>query len=405
MHFTFLPAKIAVAIGVFSVLAACSEAGGQSEQAAAPAMPPSTVSVVTLATESVALIDELPGRIVPTRIAEVRPRVSGIVLERVFEQGSFVEQGDILYRIDPATFQVQVDSAEANLASAKAAQLQAQQAAGRQDALRTNNVASQQQLDNAVASLAQADATVAAAEANLAGALLNLEYTEVRAPISGHIGRALITEGALVTGSGAENLATIQQFDPVYADFTQSSSELITLRRALEDGTLISAGEDQASIRLILDDGSEYPHKGRLLFQESAVDASTGQVTMRAELPNPDGDLLPGLYVRVLIEQAVDQDAIAIPQQSLIRDAGGNSQVYLVNAEGRVELRTVQVGRALGNRYLINAGLVIGDKVVVEGFQKIGPGATVNAEEWQPSGVAAAPAEAVIDAESEAVAE
>lgn len=353
-------------------------------------MPPAGVSVLTIATERLALVDELPGRIVPTRIAEVRPRVSGIVLERVFEQGSYVNQGDVLYRIDPATFQVQVASAEAQLASAKAAQLQARQEADRQNMLRDRNVSSQQALDNAAGALAQANANVAAAEANLAGARLNLEYTDVRAPISGRIGRALITEGALVSANGAENLATIQQFDPVYADFTQSSRELINLRRSLENGSLVGVGDGAASITLMLDDGSEYAHKGRLLFQESAVDASTGQVTMRAELPNPEGDLLPGLYVRVRIEQAVDQDAITIPQQSLLRDAGGNSQVYLVKEDNTVELRTVTVGRSLGDRYVISSGIDVGDKVVVEGFQKIGPGAPVNPSEWQSPSAAAA---------------
>lgn len=346
-------------------------------------MPPAGVSVLTVKPERVALVNELPGRIVPTRIAEVRPRVSGIVVERVFEQGSQVERGDVLYRIDPASFEVQVASAEASLASAKAAQLQASQQAERQNTLRERNVASQQVLESATAALAQANANVAAAEANLAGARLNLEYTEVRAPISGRIGRALITEGALVTANSPESLATIQQFDPVYADFTQSSSELIALRRALEDGTLVSAGEDAARVTLKLDDGSQYPHEGKLLFQEAAVDASTGQVTMRAEIPNPDGDLLPGLYVRVLIEQAFDQDAITVPQQSLLRDAGGNSQVYVVGEDNVAQLRTVQVGRSLGNRYLIAHGLEVGDKVVVEGFQKIGPGAPVNPQEWQ----------------------
>jgi membrane fusion protein (multidrug efflux system) len=372
-----------LAIGLVAVLAACSDADGQSEAAAPPAMPPAGVSVLTVKPERVALVNELPGRIVPTRIAEVRPRVSGIVVERVFEQGSQVERGDVLYRIDPASFEVQVASAEASLASAKAAQLQASQQAERQNTLRERNVASQQVLESATAALAQANANVAAAEANLAGARLNLEYTEVRAPISGRIGRALITEGALVTANSPESLATIQQFDPVYADFTQSSSELIALRRALEDGTLVSAGEDAARVTLKLDDGSQYPHEGKLLFQEAAVDASTGQVTMRAEIPNPDGDLLPGLYVRVLIEQAFDQDAITVPQQSLLRDAGGNSQVYVVGEDNVVQLRTVQVGRSLGNRYLIAHGLEVGDKVVVEGFQKIGPGATVNPQEWQ----------------------
>lgn len=370
--------RIAVASVALLLLAGCGDTPG--EATAAPPMPPPMVSVVAVTPEQLPITNELPGRIAPTRIAEVRPRISGVVTERVFEQGSLVEAGEVLYRIDSASFEVQVASAEATLQRAEAVQLQARQQADRQQELRDRNVSSIQQLDNAVAMLAQADADVAAAKAGLAAAHLNLEYSSVKAPIAGRIGRAQITEGALV--SSAESLATIQQLDPVYVDFTQPSVEMLRLRRALEDGLLESPAPNEASVRILLDDGSEYGHGGRLLFAESTVDPTTGQVTMRAELPNPDGDLLPGLYVRVLIEQAVERSAIALPQQAVQRDASGRTQVYVVNGEDMVELRDVQVGRAIGNRITVPGGLLEGERVVVEGFQKIRPGAPVNAEPW-----------------------
>jgi RND family efflux transporter, MFP subunit len=343
--------------------------------------PPVTVSIITTQKEDLPIMNELPGRIAPMRIAEVRPRVSGIVIERVFTQGSLVNEGDVLYRIDPEPFKVQVDSAKATLSRAKAAQLRARQQADRQRELRERNISSSQQLEEAVAALAQADADVAAAEANLKAAQLNLQYTEVRAPISGRIGRALITEGALV--SSADKLATIQQLDPVYADFTQSVNELRALRRAVKEGTVASISEDEVKVQLRFDDGSEYPYPGRLLFSEVTVDTTTGQVIMRGQFPNPEGDLLPGMYVRVLLEQGIQRDVIAIPQQAVQRDPSGRSQVYVVKSDGTVELRTVRTGRVTGNRWVIEEGLAEGERVVVEGFQKIRPGAVVNAQAWK----------------------
>lgn len=377
----YLPLKIAAAAALLSLVAACSDAESSAEAPAAP--PPSAVSVVEVTSEPIPILNELPGRIAPTRIAEVRPRVSGIVLERVFEQGSLVDQGDVLYRIDPAQFRVQVASAEATLQRAQSVQLQARQEADRQKQLRDRNVASGQQFDNAVAALAQADAEVAIATAGLAAAQLNLDYAEIRAPISGRIGRAMITEGALVSANSPESLATIQQLDPVYADFTQSANELLRLRRAFEDGALTNDASNEARVLLRLDDGSEYAHPGRLLFLEAAVDATTGQVTLRGEFPNPEGDLLPGMYVRVLIEQGVEQNAIAVPQQAIQRDTGGRSHVYVVNDENVAELRPVKVGRVVGERWVVSEGLEPGDKVIVEGFQKIRPGAPVAAYAWK----------------------
>ena len=375
---------LAATVAALLALAGCQK---EEEQQAAPARPPSQVAVFTTVSAPLPIINDLPGRIAPTRISEVRPRVTGIVLERVFEQGSLVKEGDVLYRIDPASFRVQVESAEATLRRAKAVQVQAKQAADRQEQLRKANVATGQNLDDAVAQLAQSDADVAIAEAGLATAQLNLQYASVTAPISGRIGRALITEGALVSANGSENLATIQQLDPVYADFTQSATDLIRLRKALGE---TSQKATEAKVRLLMDDGTEYPQAGKLLFSEAAVDETTGQVTLRGEFPNPDGDLLPGMYVRVLIEQGMKQDAIAIPTQAIQRDTSGNAQVYVAKEDKTAELRRVTVGQVVGDRWEITSGLKPGEKVIVEGFQKIAPGAPVEAAEWKPAGDGAA---------------
>ncbi len=384
MRFT-RPISIAT-FGALMILAGCQD---EQAQQGGFAFPPPQVAVITVKAEDVPITNDLPGRIAATRIAEVRPRASGIVIERVFEQGSQVKEGDVLYRIDPASFQVQVDSAEATLRRAKAVQAQARVETERQEQLRKSNVSSAQAYDDAVAKLAQADADVAIAEAGLATAKLNLEYTEVKAPISGRIGRALITEGALVSANGTENLATIQQLDPVYADFTQSATDLIRLRKALEDGDLM-ADNNSADVKLVLDDGSPYPHPGKLLFSEAAVDESTGQVTLRGEFPNPDGDLLPGMYVRVQIEQGIEKGAVLVPQQAVQRDASGSALVYVVSADNKAGTRPVRVGRAAGTRWVITDGLKDGEKIIVEGFQKVQPGGEVVPSEWDPNAAAKA---------------
>lgn len=366
---------------LFAALALAAGLAAQGHPAAAQQqMPPTPVSTLTLQGEPLPIINELPGRISATRISEVRPRVSGILVERVFEQGSLVEQGDVLYRIDAAPFEVQVKAAEASLARAKATLANAEVELERQRQLRARNVAAGVELEKAQTTVLQAKADVALAEASLDEARLNLDYTEVRAPISGTIGRALVTEGALVSATGTQYLALIQQLDPVYADFTQSASQLFHLRRALAAGELVATAPDQASVQLYFDDGTAYAHKGKLLFSEAAVDESTGQITLRGEFPNPDGELLPGLYVRVRIEQAVRQDAIAIPQKAVLRDGRGNAQVYVLTEGNKVDLRQVQLGVTLGDRWMVDSGLAAGETVVVEGAQKLYPGATVQPE-------------------------
>ncbi|MFD1330647.1 efflux RND transporter periplasmic adaptor subunit [Methylopila musalis] len=358
---------------------------------AAPETPPVSVGVVTVAPETLPIANDLPGRIAPTRLAEVRPRVSGIVVARVFEQGGHVREGDVLYRIDPAPFQVRVDGARAALARAEAARALAREQADRQTQLRERRITSDQLYDSAVAELAQTDADVAAARAGLAAAELDLQYAEVRAPIGGRIGRALITEGALV--SAADSLATIQQLDPIYADFTQSANQLLALRRAAQAGARAEGrSADRALVRLLFDDGSAYAHEGRFLFSEAAVDATTGQITLRGEFPNPDGDLLPGLYVRVEIVQGEQANALAVPERAIQRDPGGASQLYVVGPDNKAELRTVRAGRLVRGRWVIDQGLKPGDRVVVEGFQALAPGAAVDPQPFRPDAPAAAAA-------------
>lgn len=385
--------NVCLRVGALAVMSAglvCVGAGGGTGVSAAlaqQARPPSPVSVVTVASEAIPIVNELPGRIAPTRIAEVRPRVSGIVVERVFTQGSRVEKGDLLYKIDPAPFQVEVQRAEATLKRAEAEQLRAQQDADRQKKLLDRRVVAQQAFDIATAELAQANASVAAAKAELNKAKLDLEYTNVTAPISGRIGRALITEGALVSSNNADPLAIVLQLDPVYADFTQSVRDMMALRKALELGAL-AKDPGEAPVKLVLDDGTQYQHPGKLLFSETTVDRTTGQVILRAEFPNPDGELLPGLYVRVLIEQGVRQNALSVPQQAVQRDASGNARLFVVGADNKAEVRQVTAGRVVGQRWIIEDGLEPGDQVIVEGFQKIGPGAPVAPQPWQPKGTA-----------------
>jgi membrane fusion protein, multidrug efflux system len=364
----------------FLCIAAVALAGGAAAQTGE--LPPPAVGVIELKAHPIPVVSELPGRVAATRISEVRARVSGILQQRVFEQGALVREGDVLYRIDPRLFRIRVASAEAALQRARATEANAQRALERQKMLRERNVASGVDYDTATVGLAQANADVALAQAALDEARLNLDYTEVRAPITGVIGGALATEGALVTADGAQNLALIQQVDPVYADFTQSAQELLALRRAVDEGRLASAAPGQARVTLVLDDGSLYPEEGRLLFASANVDSSTGQVTLRAEFPNPKQYLLPGMYVRVRIAQAVRQDAITIPQRAVLRTQGGEAQVYVVSRDGTAAARDVKLGQAIGSEWVVEAGLAAGERIVVDGTQKVQPGGKVVPEPW-----------------------
>jgi membrane fusion protein (multidrug efflux system) len=367
------------------LLAGCNEPNAAS--AATPVVP--EVSVTTVEAKPRAVLRELPGRIAPTRVADVRPRVSGIIVERRFEQGSVVKAGDVLYRIDPRPFEVELQAAEAALAKTSAAFEQTSLQANRVSTLVHQRVVSQAEHENANARMLQAKADVASSEADVARAKLNLEYATIRAPISGVIGAALVSEGALMVQNDTHSLATIQQLDSVYADFTQPISELNQLRRSLESGDIEQIAPDVAAVSLVLDDGTLYPLKGKLLFSDARVDSYTGQVTLRGEFKNNKRELLPGMYVRVLIEQGVDKDALAVPQQAIQRNGNGESEVFVVKADNHVAVQAVRTGSQQNGQWLINEGLKSGDRVIVEGFQKFTAGDKVVPRAWTEVGTAA----------------
>ncbi|MFD2675555.1 efflux RND transporter periplasmic adaptor subunit [Camelimonas lactis] len=365
-----------LAVALALTTAACDQPQASANAAAATAAPPE-ISFITVRQEPVPLVRELPGRVTARSVAEVRARVSGLVVKRAFEQGSKVNEGDLLYKIDPAPYQVELARSEAALQRAEASLVLARQQAERLSTLLARHIASQAQYDAAIAAQKQAEAEVAGARAARDGARLNLEYTNVRAPISGRIGRALLTEGTLLDSASSGVLATIQQIDPIYVDITQSVGELNKLRRDLASGELARLEGNGANVELIMDDGSVYAHNGRLLFSDITADPGTGQVTLRVLMPNPDGELFPGMYVRARVAQGVDADAIAVPQQAVHRSNDGRAEVWVVKADNKVALQPVDVGQVVGGAWLVNAGLQPGERVVVEGVQKISAGMEV----------------------------
>ena len=362
-------------------------------------MPPPEVGVVTVAEQSVALQTELPGRVEPVRVAQVRARVNGVVLKRLFREGSEVKAGQPLFQIDAAPYQASYDSAVASLARAQANLTQAAAQAERYKPLLDANAISKQDYINAVAAQKQAEADVATGKATITTARINLGYASVTSPIAGRIGRALVTEGALVSAAEATQLAVVQQTNVVYVNFTQSTNEVLRLRKAMAAGQLRGAGDGAAAVRVVLDDGTEFPRQGKLLFQDLTVDSTTGQITLRAEVPNPDGLLLPGQYVRVRLSQAELPAGIVIPQQAVTRGSQGDT-VLVVGADGKPEKRTIKIGSAQGTNWLVQDGLKPGEKVIVEGFQKMMvPGAPVKPVPWAkgasaPAGAASAAAPA-----------
>ena len=385
-----------------ALLAGCGQ-GGSSNAQTAPgggAPPPPEVGVITVTLREVGLIDELPGRLEASRVAQVRARAAGIVQERLFREGTDVRAGQPLFRIDPAPYQAQVASAQATVARAQANLGQAKALAERYKPLVEANAISKQDYANAVAAEKSAEAEVAAGKAAVQTAEINLNYASVVAPISGRIGRALVTEGALVGQGEATPLAVVQQIDPMYINFTQSATEALKLRRAFQEGRLKRAGGSGALVHVLLEDGSEYPQTGRLLFSDLTVDPTSGQLTLRAEVPNPRGDLLPGLYVRVRLEQAKADKAVLLPQQAVTRSNQGDS-VMVVAPDGKVTPRPVKVGSAQGNDWVILDGLKAGELVVVDGFQKMRPGAPVKPVPWKAP-AAAAPSAAAASAPSSA---
>ncbi len=340
------------------------------------------VSVITIQPQRAPIVSELPGRVDAVRDAQIRARVTGIVQKIAFEQGGDVKENQLLFKIDPAPYKATYDQATAQLKQAQANLFSAKLLADRYAPLVKANAVSKQEYDNAVASYRQADAAVAAAKAAQDNAAINLGYTDVTSPITGRIGKPLVTEGALVEGTSATQMATVQQLDPIYVDFTQSTAELASLRRAFASGQLQQVGKDTARATIVLEDGSEYGQPGKLLFTGITVDPTTGQVNLRAEVPNPDGILLPGMYVRVRLEQGVDDKALMVPQQALQRTADGLQSLMLVK-DNKIEQIPVTTGGALKSNWIVTSGLKAGDVVVVEGFQKVRPGAPVQASEWK----------------------
>jgi len=388
----------ALALGLCVVLTACGQ------KAAAPAgpaggMPPAEVGVVTVTPGDVGLITELPGRLEASRVAQVRARAAGILQKRLFTEGSEVRSGQALFQIDASPYQASFASAQASLAKAEANLMQASAQAVRYKPLAEAQAISQQEYVSAQAAQKQAEADVAIGKAAVQTARINLNYAAITAPISGRIGRSLVTEGSLVGQGEATQLAVIQQIDPLYVNFTQSAAEVMKLRRALEAGQLKRVGAQAASVRVVLEDGTEYAKTGKLLFSDLTVDATTGQITLRAELPNPGGVLLPGLYVRVRLEQAQASNAITLPQQAVTRSPQGDS-VMVVGTDGKVAPRPIKVGGQQNGQWVILDGLKTGEQVMVDGFQKLRGDAPVKPVPWQAPGSkpANAPASTASDA-------
>jgi membrane fusion protein (multidrug efflux system) len=365
-----------VAIIAGMMLTGC---GNNKNAGAPPPSPPPEVGVVVVQPQRVALTSELSGRTSPCQVAEVRPQVNGIIQKRVFTEGSDVKAGEVLYRIDPATYQ-------AAFASAKAAEARAEASLGTvrlkeeryRDLVKIKAV-SQQDYDDAHAGLKQAEADVASTRAAVETARINLAYTKVTAPISGRIGRSAVTDGALVTASQPAALATIQQLGSMYVDVTQSTAELIKLKQNLANGVMRKGSSAQAPVKLLLEDGSPYPLTGTLKFSEVTVDQSTGSVILRAIFPNPKQTLLPGMFVRAVLEEGVNESAILVPQRGVTRNPKGDALVMVVGAGEKAEQRPIKVVRTVGDNWLVSDGLKAGDRVIVEGLQKARPGTPVKA--------------------------
>jgi membrane fusion protein (multidrug efflux system) len=402
---SFSPRLAIVAAVVVLALAACSKGDAPAGPGGAGgggggARPAPEVGVVVATPTDVGLVTELPGRLEASRVAQVRARASGILLKREFREGSDVKAGQLLFRIDPAPLVAAAQNAQATLARAEANAVQAKALADRYKPLVEANAVSKQEYATAVASQKTAEADVASGRAAVQTAKINLGYANVTSPISGRIGRALVTEGALVGQGDATELAVVQQISPMYVNFTQSASDVLKLRRALAAGQYKRAnGEEAASVTVVLEDGTEYALPGKLLFSDLTVDQSSGQVTLRAEVPNPKGELLPGLYVRVRLEQAQASNAITIPQQAVTRTQQGDT-VSVVGADGKISQRTVKISAAKDNQWVVLDGLKAGEQVMVDGFQKLQmmpPGTPVKAVPWKkptPNGAAQPAAQA-----------
>jgi membrane fusion protein (multidrug efflux system) len=371
-----LPAQILLLSVI--ILAACGKTQAPPPKPGVP-----EVNVVTLEQQKVSLTRELPGRTNAYLLAEVRPQVTGIVKKRLFTEGALVKAGQPLYQLDDATYQANAASARAALARAQATLKSAELNAKRSNELVKIDAISKQDNENANAALAQAKADVAAAEAALQSSSVTLAYARITSPITGRIGKSSVTQGALVTANQAAPLATVQQLDPVYVDLTQSSSELLQLRKDLAAGKLSKSGD--VPVQIVLEDGSTFQHKGKLAFTDVSVDPGTGSFSLRVTVPNPDSVLMPGMYVHAVVGNGVREAAILVPQQGIARDPKGNTSAMVVSKDGKAEVRPVKVSRAIGDKWLVEDGLVAGDRVIVAGLQKIKPGVPVKAVEAAPA--------------------
>jgi membrane fusion protein, multidrug efflux system len=377
---------LSVAASSALLLTSCTK-----KAATAPtAPPPPEVSVLTVVTESVPLTTELPGRVSPVREAQVRARATGILLKRLFEEGANVQEGDVLFQIDPAPLEAALNSALGTQARTEAWLKEGQAKLNRYKELVQINAVSKQVYDEAVATLGQYEADAVANKAALETAKLNLGYAKVTAPISGRIGKALVTEGALVSATEATPLVNIRQLDPVYLDIAQSSTELLRLRRASQKGAMESVTLQEATVTLVLEDGTKYPHPGKLLFSDISVDPGTGMVILRALVPNPDNLLLPGMFARAQVLQGIITNAVTVPQRTVRRGAAGNASVLVVDNQNKVELRKITINREIGSKVVVSEGLRSGEKIIVEGSQKAPPGSVVKTIPFEPVSVASA---------------
>ena len=417
--FTFQRSLRSLCFASSGLLALLIAGCGRNEQQGPPPQQTPEVAVLTVQPESVTVTTELSGRTTAYLIAEIRPQVSGIIQERLFTEGANVKAGDVLYKIDPATFQAAYDSAEstievarksadraraglaamqANLAQEQATLDLAEANRRRYESLAESGSVSVSERDKAITeakvseanlrsikaqvtsneqAIAEAEATIQQAKSALEIAKINLDYTNIKAPIEGRTGRSEVTVGALVNANQQMPLTTVQKLDPIYVDVPQSTVELLRLRRSLEEGNLKQNGVHRSNVELKLEDGSTYKEKGKVQFLDVSVDTQTGSVILRMEFPNPDGILLPGMFVRAVLEEGVAENAIVIPQQAVTRNQKGLPEAYIVNAEGKAELHPLEIEKAIGNKWLVSSGLAAGDRVIVEGAQRVRPGATV----------------------------
>lgn len=369
-------------LGGLFLLSGCEEGHGQQPSAAPP--PPEVVTL-TIAPQRLELTTELPGRTSAYLVAEIRPQVNGIIQKRSFREGSDVKAGQLLYQIDPAPFQVALDSARAALGKAQANLPSIRSRVERYRELLVDNAVSRQDYDDAVAAVDQAKAEIEYWKTQVEAARINLGYTQVNAPISGRIGRSSVTDGALVTAYQPASLAVIQQLDPIYVDVTQSSAELLRLKRNLESGRLSADRKNGKAVRILLEDGSAYPLEGRLQFREVTVDPATGSYTVRIVVPNPEHLLLPGMFVRAVIQEGIAEQAILAPQQGVSRNTKGEAVALIVEETGTVRQRVLTLNRAIGDQWLVSSGLSAGDRLIVEGMMNVRPGTAAKAIPLDPA--------------------